>query len=59
MKMFPLLLLQIRNSMNWKIFYDPIWATAILDRFIHHCNFVVIDGESYRMKQRQEKLNGL
>ena len=42
-----------------KIFYDPVLATAILDRFIHHCNFVVIDGESYRMKQRQEKLNGL
>ena len=42
-----------------KIFFDPVLATAILDRFIHHCNFVVIDGESYRMKQRQEKLNGL
>ena len=41
-----------------KIFYDPVLATAILDRFIHHCNFVVIDGESYRMKQRQEKLRG-
>ena len=42
-----------------KIFYDPVLATAILDRFIHHCNFIVIDGESYRMKQRQEKLRGL
>ena len=42
-----------------KIFYDPVLATAILDRFIHHCNFTVIAGESYRMKQRQEKLRGL
>lgn len=42
-----------------KIFYDPVLATAILDRFIHHCNFIVIAGESYRMKQRQEKLRGL
>ena len=42
-----------------KIFYDPVLATAILDRLIHHCNFIVIDGESYRMKQRQEKLKGL
>ena len=42
-----------------KIFYDPVLATAILDRFIHHCNFIVIDGESYRMKQREEKLKGL
>lgn len=41
------------------IFYDPVLATAILDRFIHHCNFILIDGDSYRMKQRQEKLQGL
>lgn len=41
------------------IFYDSVLATAILDRFIHHCNFIVIDGESYRMKQREEKLKGL
>ena len=55
MKMFLLLLLQIRNSMNWKIFYDPVWATTILARFIHHRNFVVIDGKSYRMKQHTKK----
>jgi len=36
-----------------RIFYDPVLATAILDRFIHHCHFVVIKGESYRMKQRE------
>lgn len=42
-----------------KNFFDLVLAAAILDRFIHHCNFVVIDGESYRMKQRQEKLSGL
>lgn len=35
------------------IFYDPVLATAILDRFVHHCHFVVIKGESYRMKQRE------
>jgi len=34
-----------------RIFYDPVLATAILDRFVHHCHFVVIKGESYRMKQ--------
>ncbi|WP_423236801.1 ATP-binding protein [Clostridium liquoris] len=28
-------------------------ATAILDRYVHHCHFVVIKGESYRMKQRE------
>ena len=36
-----------------KILFDPILASAILDRFVHHCNFVVIDGESYRMRERQ------
>lgn len=39
-----------------RIFYDPTLATAILDRFIHHCNFVVIKGESYRMKQQENIL---
>ncbi|WDC83379.1 IS21-like element helper ATPase IstB [Caloramator sp. mosi_1] len=36
-----------------RIFYDPVLATAILDRFVHHCHFVVIKGESYTMKQRE------
>jgi len=36
-----------------RIFYDPVLATAILDRYVHHCHFVVIKGESYRMKQRE------
>ena len=41
------------------IFYDPVLASAILDRFIHHCHFIVIDGDSYRMKQSQERLKEL
>lgn len=39
-----------------RIFYDPVLATAILDRFIHHCHFVVIKGESFRMKQQETNL---
>ncbi|MCR5330019.1 MAG: IS21-like element helper ATPase IstB [Lachnospiraceae bacterium] len=35
------------------ILYDPVLATAILDRFVHHCSFIVIEGESYRMKERE------
>ena len=35
------------------ILYDPVLATAILDRFVHHCSFVIIEGESYRMKERE------
>ncbi|MRS02442.1 AAA family ATPase [bacterium] len=36
-----------------QILYDPVLATAILDRFVHHCHFIVIKGESYRMKERR------
>lgn len=34
------------------ILFDPVLASAILDRFVHHCNFITIDGDSYRMKER-------
>jgi DNA replication protein DnaC len=42
-----------------RIFYDPVLATAILDRFVQHCHFVVIKGESYRMKQQQKTLKNI
>lgn len=34
------------------VLFDPVLASAILDRFVHHCNFVSIEGDSYRMKER-------
>ena len=34
------------------VFHDLQLASAILDRFVHHCNFVLIDGPSYRMRDR-------
>jgi len=38
---------------DWgSILFDPVLASAILDRFVHHCSFVSIDGDSYRMKER-------
>ena len=38
---------------DWgKILFDPILASAILDRFVHHCNFISIDGDSYRTRER-------
>lgn len=36
-----------------RILYDPVLASAILDRFVHHCNFVVINGDSFRMRERE------
>ena len=32
------------------VFGDPTAATAILDRLLHHCTAVVIQGDSYRLK---------
>jgi hypothetical protein len=36
------------------IFGDPIIATAILDRLLHHSTRVNIRGESYRLKERRK-----
>jgi DNA replication protein DnaC len=36
------------------IFGDPIIATAILDRLLHHSTSVNIRGESYRLKERRK-----
>jgi DNA replication protein DnaC len=31
---------------------DPVLATAVLDRFLHHCHVVNIRGNSYRLKDK-------
>ncbi|MEA4888886.1 MAG: IS21-like element helper ATPase IstB [Clostridiaceae bacterium] len=36
-----------------RVLYDPVLATAILDRLVHHCNFVNIKGPSFRMRERE------
>lgn len=38
------------------VFWDPILASAILDRIVHHCHLIVIKGDSFRMKEQKEKL---
>jgi DNA replication protein DnaC len=39
---------------DWgSIFGDPIIATAILDRLLHHSSTINIRGESYRLKERR------
>lgn len=42
-----------------RILHDPVLASAILDRFIHHCHFIVIKGDSYRLKQKEKSLASL
>lgn len=36
---------------------DEILATAILDRLLHHCHVVNIDGRSYRLRQMEAQVN--
>lgn len=34
------------------VFTDEVLATAILDRFLHHCDVISINGPSWRLKDR-------
>ena len=41
---------------EWEeIFGDPVIATAILDRLLHHSHVVNIKGNSYRLKEHQQR----
>ncbi len=43
---------------EWSEFLgDSVIATAILDRLLHHCRVIQIKGNSYRMKNYQDKIN--
>ena len=33
---------------------DAATATAILDRFLHHCHVIALDGESFRLREARE-----
>jgi len=38
---------------DWgQVFADDVLATAILDRLLHHCDVISINGPSYRLKDR-------
>ncbi|MEU9148334.1 ATP-binding protein [Streptomyces sp. NPDC048349] len=39
-------------SEGGQVFGDEVLATAILDRLLHHCDVVSINGPSYRLKNR-------
>ena len=38
---------------------DTTLTTALLDRLLHHCEVVTIEGKSYRMKDKIEDPEGL
>lgn len=35
-----------------QVFGDEVLTTAILDRLLHHCDVISINGPSYRLKNR-------
>jgi DNA replication protein DnaC len=35
------------------VFGDPVVATAILDRLLHHSHVVTIRGNSYRLREKR------
>ncbi|MCE7001983.1 IS21-like element helper ATPase IstB [Kibdelosporangium philippinense] len=42
-----------KNFGEWaQVFSDEVLATAILDRLLHHCDVIPINGPSYRLKNR-------
>jgi len=43
-----------RAYMNWVDTFagDAVITSAVLDRVLHHCETVVLEGRSYRMKDR-------
>lgn len=41
---------------DWaSILFNPVLASATIDRLVHHCQIISIKGESYRAKQYQQK----
>jgi DNA replication protein DnaC len=43
-----------RTVSEWgEVFGDPIAATAILDRLLHHSHVITIRGESYRLREKR------
>ena len=36
---------------------DEVLATAILDRLLHHCHVIQIDGRSFRLRDMEQKLD--
>ena len=44
------------NFDQWgKVFGNEVLAAAILDRLLHHCHVIQINGDSYRLKAKKRK----
>ncbi len=48
-----------KSFAEWgQVLGDDVLATAILDRLLHHCHVIAINGPSYRLKDRAALPNG-
>ncbi|WP_339121620.1 ATP-binding protein [Pseudonocardia sp. D17] len=55
----PIILTSNKSFSEWgQIFCDDVLATAILDRVLHHCEVLSINGPSYRLKHRLTAIDG-
>ena len=46
-----------RGFAEWgEIFGDPVVATALLDRLLHHAVVIQIEGSSYRLREHADLL---
>ncbi|OSI58916.1 ATP-binding protein, partial [Bradyrhizobium canariense] len=44
-----------RSVAEWgTVFADPVVATAILDRLLHHSHLLTIRGDSYRLRAKRK-----
>ena len=49
-----LLITSNRSVGEWgTVFGDPVVATAILDRLLHHSHVITIRGDSYRLREKR------
>jgi DNA replication protein DnaC len=55
----PIILTSNKAFSEWgHVFCDDVLATAILDRLLHHCEVLSINGPSYRLKNRLTTIGG-
>ncbi len=49
-----------KSFTDWQeLFGDPVIATALLDRLLHHCQVVNIKGNSYRLREYRRRKEAL
>lgn len=49
-----MLIISNRSVGGWgTVFGDPVVATAILDRLLHHSTIITIGGDGYRLREKR------